>query len=128
MDWSKWILVVDNVNQILLSLLTFIFLQILRRVFIYIASLWCVLLRKSPIVQFIWTSTSGVIDEAKFELECLLITFIYFNSRSLAKTRTLNASVSKLIRKKEHTLYYSVTILFCFVFFFFIKILTYHPE
>lgn len=44
------------------------------------ASLWCVLLRKRPI----YTSKSDrwiPLWWAKFELECLLIIFIYFNSK-----------------------------------------------
>ena len=61
------------------------------------------IIRKRPI--YTMTSDQNIpLWWAKFELECLLIIFIYFdsNSRSLAKTRTLNVDESKLISFEEN--------------------------
>ena len=57
-------------------------------------------------VQFISKSDQYIaLWLAKFELGCLLLIFVTFtlfqNSRSLAKPRTLNDGVSKLISKGE---------------------------
>ena len=100
---SKWILVIDILNQILLTLLIFIALQILRRYqFVVQGFFWCVLLCKRPI--YAWKSDRWItLWWAKFELECLLKYWFSLiqNSWSLTKMRTLNDGVSKLISKKK---------------------------
>ena len=55
---------------------------------------------------------------AKFELECLLLVFIYSNSKlkSLAKTRTLNAGTSELIPKKKEKVKLELEIETCIKF------------
>ena len=79
-------------------------------------SLWCELLcelsmytlRSDQLITKWW---------AKFELECLLLIFIYSNSKfklkSLAETRTLNASTSDLIPKKNGRKLATLHSLFC---------------
>ena len=77
LNWSKWISVIDILNPILLTLLTFIILHILWKVTIgcgwflfgvcYHVNGSIYTLKSDQWISFWW---------AKFELECLLIIFI----------------------------------------------------
>ena len=90
-------------------------------------SLLCDLLCKLSI----YTLKSGqkiAIWWAKFELECLLLIFIYSNYKFKAICKmTLNVSTSELIPKKKHLKFLTLHLPFCL---FLIKILKLncHPE
>ena len=69
-------------------------------------SLWCELLFQLNLeVNGQWITIT--ISWAKSELECPLLIFIHFNSKSFAQVKTLNAGTSELIwrrrRRKKNT-------------------------
>ena len=79
-DLRFWI-VVNILTHILRTLLTFILPNFAKSInFSWLVSLWCELLYKRSIYT-LKTDKWITIWWAKFELKCLLLIFIYFNSK-----------------------------------------------
>ena len=104
MNWSKWILVVDILTQVLLTLLTFIALLISRKVSIYGG--WFLFgVSYYVTIQFI---TWRVINGKQYGEQDFSLNIFYWysfasiqNSKSLAKNKTVNAWTSEFILKKK---------------------------
>ena len=95
LNWTKWILLVDSITQILNTILIYIYHSLVYIIIHTKEKLSTTNLYFSQKLVRQWNSKEWV----KFGLECLLLIFIYSDSnlKLLVKTRTLNASTSGLI-------------------------------
>ena len=113
LNWRRWILVVNIPTQILLTLLTFIALLILLKVSIWRG--WFLFgVRYYENIQLTpWRVIMDTNMVSKIWLEMSTTNNLIQNSKSLAKTGTLNAGTSELISEKKRLKFLTLHSPFC---------------